>query len=78
MSQLYPFLLAPQFVERIWGARDLAPLYQHRRTPEQVPVGEVWLTGDECRVANGPFAGETLAAMAGRFAGETPARALPP
>ncbi len=67
MSQLYPFLLAPQFVERIWGARDLAPLYQHRRTPEQTPVGEVWLTGDECRVTNGPFAGESLAAMAGRF-----------
>src|SRR6266852_3418750 len=67
MSQLYPFLLAPQFVERIWGTHDLAPLYQHRRTPEQVPVGEVWLTGDECRVTNGPFAGENLAAMAGRF-----------
>jgi mannose-6-phosphate isomerase len=67
MSHWYPLLMAPQFVERIWGKRDLAPLYQYRRTPEQTPIGEVWLTGDECRVTNGPFAGESLATLAGRF-----------
>ena len=67
MAQLYPFLLAPQFVERVWGARDLAPLYQHSRTPQQVPVGEVWLTGDECKVVNGPLAGYDIATLAGRF-----------
>jgi mannose-6-phosphate isomerase len=67
MVQLYPFLLAPQFVERVWGTRDLAPLYQHNRTPQQVPVGEVWLTGDECQVVNGSLAGYDLATLAGRF-----------
>src|SRR5690349_16277718 len=67
MSLLYPILLTPQFDERIWGTRDLTPLYQHKRSPEQSPVGEVWLTGDECRVVNGPFAGATLDMLAGRF-----------
>jgi mannose-6-phosphate isomerase len=67
MIQLYPFLLAPQFVERVWGARDLAPLYQYSRKPEEVPVGEVWLTGDECQVVNGPLAGYDIATLAGRF-----------
>ncbi len=58
MSALYPFLLRPEFVERPWGARDLSPIYPERRCEE--PVGEVWLTGDENRVANGPLAGRTL------------------
>ncbi len=77
MLQLYPFLLAPQFVERIWGARDLAPLYQYRRNPEQTPVGEVWLTGDECRVVNGPLAGHDLATLAGRFGCDLVGEAAP-
>jgi mannose-6-phosphate isomerase len=58
MSALYPFLLRPEFVERPWGARDLSPIYPTHRCEE--PVGEVWLTGDENRVANGPLAGRTL------------------
>jgi len=58
MSALYPFLLRPEFVERPWGGRDLSPIYPTHRCEE--PVGEVWLTGDENRVANGPLAGRTL------------------
>ncbi len=58
MSALYPFLLRPEFVERPWGARDLSPIYPGHRCEK--PVGEVWLTGDENRVANGPLAGRTL------------------
>ncbi len=58
MSALYPFLLRPEFVERPWGARDLSPVYPEHRCEK--PVGEVWLTGDENRVANGPLAGRTL------------------
>ena len=58
MSALYPFLMRPEFVERPWGTLDLSPVYPGHRCEK--PVGEVWLTGDENRVANGPLAGRTL------------------
>jgi len=58
MSALYPFLLRPEFVERPWGARDLSPIYPEHRCEK--PVGEVWLTGDDNRVSNGPLSGRTL------------------
>jgi mannose-6-phosphate isomerase len=50
--------MRPEFVERPWGARNLAPVYPEHRCDK--PVGEVWLTGDGNRVANGPLAGRTL------------------
>jgi len=54
-----PFRIEPTFVPRIWGMRSLAPLYAEKTNlPE--PVGEVWLTGVDCKVATGPFAGKTL------------------
>ncbi len=54
-----PARLAPIFLHRIWGARDLSPLFPERsREPE--PVGEAWLTGNECIFATGEFAGRTL------------------
>lgn len=67
MPDLYPFLLQPEFVDRVWGARDLAPIYNFKRGPAEQPVGEVWLTGDHCRVANGPLAGRTLAELSRKF-----------
>jgi len=55
-----PFRIEPVFYERIWGARSLAPLFPEKKDlPE--PIGEAWLTGVDCRVATGPFAGKTLA-----------------
>jgi mannose-6-phosphate isomerase len=54
-----PFRIEPIFVPRIWGARSLAPLYPEKSNlPE--PIGEAWLTGVDCKVASGPFAGKTL------------------
>ncbi|HEV2614986.1 MAG TPA: type I phosphomannose isomerase catalytic subunit [Candidatus Acidoferrales bacterium] len=54
-----PVRLEPQFVPRIWGARSLVPLFPDKQSlPE--PIGEVWLTGNDCRFADGPFAGEKL------------------
>ncbi|HXT72486.1 MAG TPA: type I phosphomannose isomerase catalytic subunit [Candidatus Angelobacter sp.] len=54
-----PVRLEPQFVPRIWGARNLAPLFPDKQSlPE--PIGEVWLTGSDCRFADGPFAGQKL------------------
>lgn len=58
MTELYPFLLEPEFKERPWGARDLSPIYDKKA--EGQPIGEAWLTADTCKVANGPLKGHTL------------------
>ena len=54
-----PLRLAPKFVPRIWGARNLAPLFPERGA-EPEPIGEAWLSGDDCLFASGPFQGQTL------------------
>jgi mannose-6-phosphate isomerase len=56
-----PFRIAPRFVERVWGSKDLRPWYDWHTEGE--PVGEVWLTGDDCLVETGAYAGFTLAAV---------------
>jgi mannose-6-phosphate isomerase len=56
--KLAPSRLAPLFVPRIWGARNLAPLFDAPPGPE--PIGEVWLTGDQCAFASGPLSGQIL------------------
>ena len=54
-----PARIEPIFVPRIWGVRQLGPLFPEKTgLPE--PIGEVWLSGDECRFADGPFAGKKL------------------
>lgn len=68
MSVLYPLLLRPEFHERVWGARSLAPYYAHEITGP--PIGEVWLTGDACRVTNGPLAGRSLAELGREYGAE--------
>jgi mannose-6-phosphate isomerase len=64
MSALYPFLLIPIFDERPWGVRDLRPVYTKI---VKEPIGESWLTWNDNRIANGPFAGRTLGEIAGEF-----------
>ena len=54
-----PARLAPIFVPRIWGARELSPLFPNRGR-ESEAIGEAWLTGSECVFATGEFAGRTL------------------
>src|SRR5690242_4057159 len=39
--------------------RSLAPLFPEKTNLGE-PIGEVWLTGVDCKVATGPFAGKTL------------------
>ena len=65
MSDLYPFLLKPFFSERIWGTRDLSPIYSE--APGEQPIGEAWLTGDQCQIANGPLAGKSLGEISTKF-----------
>ncbi len=54
-----PLVLEPVLVERIWGTDTLAPWYAG--PAPQAPTGEIWLTAENCRVASGPAAGQTLA-----------------
>ena len=67
---LAPFRLKPWFSERVWGKRDLRPWYVDTGTSEL--VGEAWLTGPECVVETGVFAGRTFASIAGELGGEFP------
>lgn len=66
MADLYPLLLLPDFHERVWGTHDLSAFYPSHKVGKE-PIGEVWLTGEECRVANGPLAGATLGELASKL-----------
>ncbi|MGH9328471.1 MAG: type I phosphomannose isomerase catalytic subunit [Terriglobia bacterium] len=71
-----PLELSPVFKPKMWGRRDLAPLYpdswtthrgnvirihQPRRASlEDKLIGEIWLTDDEAVFLNGPLAGMSL------------------
>jgi mannose-6-phosphate isomerase len=70
MSDLYPLLTVPHFDRRPWGARDLSPMYDQHVEPGEEPIGEVWLTWDGCRIANGPLSGKTLGELCQRFGRE--------
>jgi mannose-6-phosphate isomerase len=61
VAELAPFRIEPGFTARVWGFRDLRPWYD--RVAEGEPIGEVWLTGDDCLIATGPHAGKRLAAL---------------
>jgi mannose-6-phosphate isomerase len=68
MSNLYPLLMQPRFDPRPWGTLDLSPIYPNHKFAEK--IGESWLTGDECKVANGPLSGKTLAEISEQYARE--------
>lgn len=61
---LAPFLIEPRFVTRVWGFDDLRPWFNRDRFERGGeagdPLGEVWLTGDDCRVSTGTYEGKTL------------------
>lgn len=57
--ELHPARLEPVFSPRPWGVRSLAPFFPEMSNLAE-PVGEAWMTGNECRFANGPFAGARL------------------
>jgi mannose-6-phosphate isomerase len=56
-----PARLEPVFSQRPWGARSLAPFFPEKSGLGE-PLGEAWMTGGECRFANGPFADRQLRA----------------
>ncbi|HEX8816604.1 MAG TPA: type I phosphomannose isomerase catalytic subunit [Terriglobales bacterium] len=65
MSELYPLLVSPLFDPRPWGTLDLSPIYPGHRFDEK--IGESWLTGDHCKVANGPLRGKSFAELAKEY-----------
>ena len=68
MGNLYPLLMTPVFDPRPWGTLDLSPVYPNHRFAEK--IGESWLTGDHCQVANGPLKGQSLAELSARYGAE--------
>jgi mannose-6-phosphate isomerase len=67
--KLVPIRFAPAFYPRIWGARSLAPLFPDAPVAEQ-PIGEAWLTGNDCVLAAGPWAGHKVAEAWPKMAAE--------
>ncbi len=56
-----PVALAPILVERIWGVPSLAPW--HGGGSAEKPIGEIWLTAEQCVAESGAAAGKTLAEL---------------
>jgi mannose-6-phosphate isomerase len=52
----------PWFSPRVWGCRDLRPWYDVV-AGEGEPIGEAWLTGDQCVVSSGDHTGRALGAL---------------
>ncbi|MGA7752753.1 MAG: type I phosphomannose isomerase catalytic subunit [Candidatus Sulfotelmatobacter sp.] len=65
MENLYPFLMLPGFDPRPWGTEDLSPIYPNHKFNQK--IGEAWLSGDECKIANGPLTGKTLAQLSEQY-----------
>jgi mannose-6-phosphate isomerase len=57
--------MLPKFDPRPWGTQDLSPIYPNRQFEEK--IGEAWLTGDDCKIANGPLTGQTLAQVSEQY-----------
>jgi mannose-6-phosphate isomerase len=57
--------MLPGFDPRPWGTLDLSPIYPNHKFAEK--IGEAWLSGDECKVANGPLTGKTLAQLSEQY-----------
>ena len=57
--------MLPAFDPRPWGTLDLSPIYPNHKFDEK--IGEAWLSGDDCKVANGPLTGKTLAQLSEQY-----------
>ncbi len=57
--------MLPGFDPRPWGTHDLSPIYPNHKFEEK--IGEAWLTGDDCKVANGALTGKTLSQLSEQY-----------
>jgi len=60
--------MVPEFDPRPWGTTDLSPVYPSQRCTQK--IGEAWLTGDHCKIGNGPLAGQRLDEVSRKFGRE--------
>jgi mannose-6-phosphate isomerase len=60
--------MQPAFDPRPWGTLDLSPIYPNHKFEEK--IGEAWLTGDACKVANGPWKERSLAELSSEYGRE--------
>jgi mannose-6-phosphate isomerase len=67
--------MQPAFDPRPWGTLDLSPIYPNHKFEEK--IGEAWLTGDACKVANGPLSGRSLADLSAHYGRELVGDAAP-
>ncbi len=67
--------MQPAFDPRPWGTLDLSPIYPNNKFEEK--IGEAWLTGDACQVANGPLKGKSLAELSSQYGRELVGDAAP-
>jgi mannose-6-phosphate isomerase len=79
-----PVQLSNTFKPKIWGRRDLAPLFadsqpSFEETDELASprIGEVWVTDDISRFLSGPAAGMTLAEASEKFGPELYGKSWP-
>jgi len=56
---LYPFLLEPTLLVKVWGGRQFETEF-HRQLATDEPYGESWEMHDSCVIANGPLKGRTI------------------
>jgi mannose-6-phosphate isomerase len=56
---LCPVRFEPTFSPRPWGSLSLAPLFPEKSNLTE-PIGEAWMTGEQSRIVDGPFADKTL------------------
>lgn len=68
MNDLYPLLMRPLFDPRPWGTLDLSPVYPGHRFDQK--IGEAWLTGNNCKVANGHLREQSLANLSEKYGAE--------
>lgn len=57
--------MQPLFDPRPWGTLDLSPIYPNHKFEQK--IGEAWLTGDDCKVANGSLVGQTLSQISAEY-----------
>jgi len=58
-TSVFASRLEPIYVPRIWGTHRLGPLFPDPPAGGEA-IGEIWLTGENCRFLSGAFAGRTL------------------
>src|SRR5580698_10156060 len=79
-----PIQISNVFKPKIWGRRDLEPLFEVSGAKDGATkqlagerIGEVWVTDDSARLLNGPASGMTLAEASEKYGPELHGKSWP-